>query len=86
MATKDISDRQICEAYAEMKRRRTAGEVGVWADDILARMTGERPKVCERAMERAERRGLIDCGMWLRGGWLTKNGEALLAGTERGRC
>ncbi len=86
MATKDISDRQVCEAYAEMRRRRATGETGVWADDILARKTGEHPKVCERAMERADRRGLVDYGASLRGGWLTEKGEALLAGTEHGRC
>lgn len=45
----------------------------------LAAQTGEPEKVCFRAMERAEARGLIECGVSLRTAWLTDAGEALLA-------
>lgn len=79
MATKDISDRQVCEAVAEMWRRREAGENGVWVDELLHEQTRQPIKVCERALERASRRSLIDCGMWLRGSWLTERGRALLS-------
>ncbi len=82
MATKDISDLQVVQAYAEMERQMNAARGSVhrveYADDILERTTGQHPKVCERAMERAYRRGLVECGMWLRGGWLTDGGEELL--------
>lgn len=83
MATKDISDLQVVQAYAEMSRQMRASESsgGRWeyADDILARSTGQCLKVCERAMERAHGRDLVEYGMWLRGGWLTDKGFALLA-------
>jgi hypothetical protein len=46
--------------------------------EILARVTGQPLKVCERAFERAEGRGLIDCGVSLRTAWPTPKGLALL--------
>lgn len=67
-----------------MRRRRDGGEYGVYADDILVAMTGQPQKVCYRAMERADRRGLVDYGMWLRGGWLTEKGEQTLNGLIAG--
>jgi hypothetical protein len=57
---------------------RGTGQRFEYADDILARITNQPPKVCERAMERAQGRGLVEYGMWLRGGWLTDKGKALL--------
>ena len=87
MATKDITDLQVVQAYAEMHRQREAdrgsGHPSEHADDILQRTTGQPEKVCERAMERAYGRGLIECGMWLRGGWLTAKGTALLTSNEK---
>ncbi len=83
MATKDITDLQVVQAYAERVRQRAAGEIVEHADTILARVTSEPLKVCYRAMERAERRGLVDYGMWLRGGWLTDKGMELLAPDAR---
>jgi hypothetical protein len=74
MATKDITDRQVCEAYAAR-----AKDGLPWPDDRLAAMTGQCEKVCYRAMERAEQRGLIEYGVSLRSGWLTDKGLALLA-------
>lgn len=85
MATKDISDFQVVQAYAEMKRQmdstRDTGLKFEHADEILERVTGQPPKVCERAMERACGRRLVEYGMWLRGGWLTDAGTALLTST-----
>jgi hypothetical protein len=86
MATKDISDLQVVQAYAEMQRQmqrqmdatREPGLKFEHADEILERTTGQHPKVCERAMERACGRDLVEYGMWLRGGWLTDKGKALL--------
>ena len=80
MATKDISDRQVCEAYAEAARQR--GED--WKNpyefpyEILNRQTGQCVKVCYGAMERAEGRGYIEYGVSLRTGWLTEEGKKLL--------
>lgn len=83
MATKDITDMQVVQAFAEMAQRRGAGRGSgqgfEYADVILQRMTNQPPKVCERAMERACGRGLVEYGMWLRGGWLTEKGKALIA-------
>lgn len=86
MATKDITDKQVCEAYAEIKkqtddlmsRRALLIEKHDWPYDLLMKMTGQPEKVCYRAMERAEERGLIEYGVSLRSGWLTEKGKELL--------
>lgn len=82
MATKDISDLQVVQAYAEMQRQMDATRETrlkfEYADEILERTTGQHPKVCERAMERAYGRDLVEYGMWLRGGGLTDKGKVLL--------
>lgn len=75
MATKDISDRQVCEAYAAYAREHCLP----FADERLMAATGQPEKVCYRAMERADKRGLIEYGVSLRSGWLTDKGKALLA-------
>jgi hypothetical protein len=46
--------------------------------ETLAAETSEPEKVCYRAMERAERHGLIECGVSLRTGWLTEKGKGLI--------
>ena len=74
MATKDITDRQVLLAYAEI----AAGSMA-FADALLQEFTGQPPKVCFRAMERAASRGLIEYGVSLRSGWMTDKGRALLA-------
>jgi len=86
MATKDITDRQVCEAVRDYHLQiKEAGEpygklIGLkWPYELLAQRTGEPEKVCYRAMERAEERGLIDYGVSLRTGWLSEKGEELLA-------
>lgn len=98
MATKDISDAQVLLAYVEYRQKldleppkRFYGmtaptEETEWPYTILQRMTGQPFKVCYRAMERAENRRLIDCGVSLRTGFLTAEGKAYLrvAITESG--
>ena len=74
MAMKDISDTQVLEAYLASKKpgdhRRT--------EDILQATTGQPIKVCWRAMERVDRRGLVEVGVSLSAAWLTEAGFALL--------
>lgn len=87
MATKDITDRQVCEAYAKYRvaldlelalRRRGICVDCPYPYDLLMQVTGQCFKVCYRAMERAANRGLVECGVSLRTGWLTPKGRALL--------
>ena len=80
MARKDISDKQVCEAFAESEIQRAPN----WENDyaypyeILHRETGQHEKVCYAAMERAESRDYIEYGVSLRTGWLTKKGKELI--------
>jgi hypothetical protein len=73
MATKDVTDRQVCEAYL-----RWSNGYERWPYEILSGWTGEPEKVCYRACERAAGRGLVEYGVSLRSGWLTEAGKALL--------
>ena len=73
MATKDITDKQVCEAYFEFNQDRSR-----WPHDLLHDRTGEHLKVCFCACERASKRGLVEFGVSLRSGWLTPKGEELL--------
>ena len=97
MATKDISDVQVLQAFVDfraaegMDKPIPPGKIfGMsppvtetkWPYHILMERTGEPFKVCYRAIERAESRGLLDCGVSLRTGWLTDKGKALLEDTE----
>jgi hypothetical protein len=74
VATKDISDVQICEAVKAANECHFAH----WPYDWLQHWTREPYKVCYRALERAADRGLIQYGSSLRTGWLTEKGEELL--------
>ena len=70
----DISQEQVLRAFAlpylaGANRR----------DEVLMRETGAPEKVVWAAMVREEDRGLIDCGVNLRGGWLTEEGRRRLA-------
>jgi len=49
-----------------------------WPYEILQEVTGQPEKVCYKAMERADDRGLIDYGVSLRTGWITEEGMKLL--------
>jgi hypothetical protein len=74
MAVKDISDALVCQAY-----ERFADDKSRWPYDLLQQWTGQPFKVCYRAMERADRHGLIEWGVSLRAGWLTQSGLEILA-------
>lgn len=85
MATKDISDKLVCEAYAayriicdEAWKQGMLSPQGAFPYDILQVATGQPFKVCYRAMERAADRDLIEYGVSLRTGWLTEKGKKLL--------
>lgn len=82
MSTKDVTDKMVCDAYAEMERQRDQGPGKPWANYefpyvILMRVTGECEKVCYMAMQRACKRDLVEYGVSLRTGWLTEKGRAL---------
>lgn len=86
MATKDITDKMVCLAYAEMRQQLerirnhpTIVDRLEYPYEILERTTGQPQKVCYRAMERAADRDYIEYGVSLRSGWLTEKGKALLA-------
>lgn len=83
MARKDISDLQVLQAYVDAKalraERNRAGLGGPWPEELLEQRTGQCPKVCWAAMERADARGLLEWGMNLRGGWLTEKGVLMHA-------
>jgi len=74
MSMKHISDVQVCRAIAEYRSNGLP-----FADHRLAAMTGQPYKVCYNCLERAYNRGLIECGVSVRGGWLTAKGKELLA-------
>ena len=80
MSRKDITDKMVCEAYAESKRQREVGLTKTYwfPYEILSLWTGEPQKVCYRATQRANDRRLIDYGVSLRTGWLTNKGIELL--------
>jgi hypothetical protein len=80
MATKDISDLEVVEAYIQFKvSSNLYGIHDQWPYLILMAWTGECEKVCYRALERAHRRGLIEYGVSLRSGWVTQKGMGLVA-------
>jgi hypothetical protein len=61
MATRDISDMQVCEACAEARaNQRTGNGEDTSPLNVLITATHEPLKVCRNAMRRAELRGLID--------------------------
>lgn len=80
MATKDITDLQVCDAYAKYNADTTRRE---FPYDILQRTTGQPEKVCYRAIERAYSRDLIEFGVSLRTGWLTEKGNQLLKASQQ---
>ena len=78
MARKDVTDRMVCEAYRMCERDRIEDRSKKFPYDYLQLMSQQPFKVCYRAMERAEHRGLIEYGVSLRTGWLTEKGLELL--------
>lgn len=79
MAMKDVSDVQVCLAY----QYRTSGHNAALPHVILSKISGQCDKVCLRAIERAYKRRLIDCGTGLHTGWLTLKGKELLRESVR---
>ena len=79
MSRKDVSDLQVCQAYADCRLVdfKRDGQA-LYPDTLLMERTGQPWKVCYRAMERAQDHGLIECGVSLRAGWLTDPGVELL--------
>ena len=80
MATKDITDKQVCEAYKDVAIIKKNGDIFsmcIFPHELLQIRTKECRKVCIRATQRAENRGFIDCGITLRSGWLTDEGKEL---------
>jgi len=78
MATKNITDKQVVQAYLEYKSSEYRYPSG-----YLVALTGEPEKVCIRAMERAADRGYIEYGVSLRTGWVTKEGLDLVGGENQ---
>ncbi|OGU55452.1 MAG: hypothetical protein A2V66_16810 [Ignavibacteria bacterium RBG_13_36_8] len=79
MARKNVTDKMVCEAYAEMDALREQNLDYKFPYETLAEKTGECEKVCYAAIERAESRGYIEYGVSLRTGWLTDKGKKLLS-------
>lgn len=80
MATKHISDLEVLQAYQDAKAR----QFTEFPYELLEQRTGQCQKVCYRAMQRAERRELIEYGVSLRAGWLTDKGLAMLRKADAG--
>lgn len=74
MSRKDVTDIAVVLAC-----RDALNTSEVFADELLAHRTGQPRKVCERAMERACDRGLVEYGVSLRTAWPTPAGLALVA-------
>lgn len=87
MSRKDVTDVDVVAACRDSHDDRGAWVAGrmpgatnvhLCADELLAARTGQPRKVCERALERACSRGLVDFGVSLRTAWPTPAGLALL--------
>ena len=78
MATKDITDKQVIEAYKKSILQRSVNLANFkWPETILMQETGQCEKVCFSAMNRAEKNGYIEYGVSLRSGWLTDKAKDL---------
>jgi hypothetical protein len=61
MATRDITDVQVCDAFAEARANKRAGNGEDSSPlNVLIRNTHEPLKVCKNAIIRAEKHGLIE--------------------------
>lgn len=78
-ASRAVSRKDVTDIAVVLACRDALNTSVVFADELLAARTGQPRKVCERAMERAVRRGLIEYGVSLRTAWPTPKGMALLA-------
>lgn len=76
MKTSDISDLDVCKAYLVWRY------IGKYLYEILMGQFGCPYKVGYAACKRADRKGLVDCGVSLRTGWLTEKGEQLVCDSD----
>jgi len=79
-------ERRAAEAHLDLHeildgiaKRARDGVDEPFADEVLQRQTGAPWKVIYAAMERAGDRDLIEWGVSLRSGWLTRKGKELIA-------
>ena len=79
MKRSDITDTEVCRACRDARAGLEAQSGHGNAPAILMERTGAPYKVAWRAIERAEDRGLLECGTSLRWAWLTPKGERLLS-------
>lgn len=69
----------VCRAVAQYQRQvKSRLLIVLFPYEALAQATGECEKVCYRAMERADKHGLLEYGVSLRTAWLTAAGRELL--------
>ena len=83
MGRKDITDKQVCEAYAEYEKQVRAVKNSDYSDveflyEILRRQTGRTDRECIKVIERADDKGLIEFGSSSPVIRLTDKGRALL--------
>ncbi len=76
----DIPDVMVVQAVARYQAEGEQGAFGAFPYETMSAATGAPEKVCFMAMERADKRGLLDYGVSLRTAWLTDKGKALLWG------
>ena len=82
---KHIEQLEVLRAFRELGAAMRAGGKWLHVDDMLQlKYQAASEKVIYRAMEREEARGMVEVGMWLRGGWLSPKGEARLTQLEGG--
>lgn len=91
MAMKDIPDALVLKAYDEYRdipesreKRERTGNGYTYPYDLLMQWTGQPFKVCYKCMQRAESRGLVDCGVSLRTGWITDKGKQIFNPCKEG--
>jgi len=72
------------EAYAAMQEDRSSISLdGYELADARLEAMGYHPSVAASIIERLSRKGLVECGVSARSGWLTAAGEAALAEARR---
>ena len=73
MKRQDISNIEVCKAYARYAKERKE-----WPYEILAKKFECEEKLAYAACKRASDKGLIEYGVSLRSGWLSEKGWDLL--------
>lgn len=66
-------------AYVEMERDRASGSIFYRFVDARLEAHGYHPNVAASIVRRLERKGLVDCGVSERSGWLTPEGHDALS-------